>query len=178
MTVEILMAGFGGQGILFATKQIAKSAMVAGRQVTWIPSYGPEARGGTSNCSVIVSDEPIGSPIVTKPDILLALNLQSFDKFVPRIKPGGMLIYDSSLVRKPVGRDDIEAHAIPATQLASNHGIAGAANVIMLGRLISITGLFDPEEFKSHLVEGIPDSRAQMRENNIKAFEIGYGYKE
>ena len=170
------MAGFGGQGILFATRQLAKAALAADRQVTWIPSYGPEARGGTSNCSVIISDEPIGSPIVTRPDVLLALNLQSFDKFVPRIKPGGTLIYDSSLVHKTTERTDIAVHEIPATALASDNGLQGSANIVMLGRLLAVTGLFDPDEFKSLLVDGIPESRAAMREINAKAFDMGYSY--
>lgn len=176
MTTEILMAGFGGQGILFATKQLAKAALAADLQVTWIPSYGPEARGGTSNCSVIISDEQIGSPIVVHPDILIALNLQSFDKFCPRIKPGGMLIVDSSLVGKKTERTDITVYEVPATALASEQGLTGSANIIMLGKLLAVTGLFERDEFVSHLVEGIPDSRAAMREINKKAFEIGYHY--
>ncbi len=176
MTTEILMAGFGGQGILFATKQLAKAALAADRQVTWIPSYGPEARGGTSNCSVIISDEQIGSPIVVHPDILIALNLQSFDKFCLRIKPGGMLIVDSSLVGKKTERTDITVYEVPATALASEQGLTGSANIIMLGKLLAVTGLFERDEFVTHLVEGIPESRAAMREINRKAFEIGYHY--
>lgn len=176
MTTEILMAGFGGQGILFATKQLAKSALATDKMVTWIPSYGPEARGGTSNCSVIISDTPIGSPIVTSPDILIALNLQSFDKFVSKIKPGGTLIVDSSLVNKKTERTDIKVYEVPATALASENGLTGSANIIMLGKLLAVTGIFGRDEFVGHLVEGIPESRAAMRENNKKAFEIGFGY--
>lgn len=168
------MAGFGGQGILFATKQLAKSALAADRMVTWIPSYGPEARGGTSNCSVIISDTPIGSPIVNRPDILIALNLQSFDKFVSKVKPGGILIYDSSLISKKPERSDIKEYGVPATTLASDNGLTGSANIIMLGKLMAVTKLFGHDEFAGHLVEGIPESRAAMRENNKKAFEIGY----
>ena len=177
MTSEILMAGFGGQGILFATKQLALFGLAKEKQVTWIPSYGPEARGGTSNCSVIISDQPIGSPIVSSPDILIAMNLQSFDKFCPRVNPGGLLILDSSLVNKETERTDIKISRIPATALASDGGLTGSANIIMLGRLLALTGIFDAEDFISSLVAGIPESRAAMRDINKKAFEIGYSYK-
>ncbi len=161
---------------MFATKLLAKAALAADKKVTWIPSYGPEARGGTSNCSVIISDAPIGSPIVTRPDILIALNLQSFDKFVPKLNPGGILLYDSSLIAKKPERDDIKVYEIPATALASDNGLTGAANIIMLGKLIAVTGLFERDDFAAHLVDGIPESRAAMRESNKKAFEIGNNY--
>ena len=119
MTKSLLLAGFGGQGILFAAKQIAALGMDLGKNVTWLPSYGPESRGGTSNCSVIISDEEIGSPIVNRPDCLVVFNLPSFDKFINAVAPGGEVFIDSTLVSRECERDDIKAHYIPATGLAA-----------------------------------------------------------
>lgn len=174
---NILLAGFGGQGILFAGKQIVIAGMKSGKNVSWLPSYGPEMRGGTCNCSVIVEDEPIGSPLVTKPDILLAFNTPSFDKFEKAVVKGGMLFVDSSLVGKRSERDDIQSFYIPATELASDNGMTGMANVIMLGYIIKKTGLFTEEYFKECLTSGIPASKAHLADANRKAFEIGYNYE-
>ena len=137
---NILLAGFGGQGILFAGKQIVLAGMRSGKYVSWLPSYGPEMRGGTCNCSVIVEDEPIGSPLVTKPDILLAFNTPSFDKFESKVVKGGMLFVDSSLVSKKSEREDIQSFYIPATELANENDLTGMANVIMLGYIVKKTG--------------------------------------
>ena len=178
MLKRIFIAGFGGQGVLFSGKQIAKNGMSKGLEVTWLPCYGPESRGGTSYCSVIVSDGEIGCPIISTPDILFAYNLPSLDKFENNVVPGGMIFVDSALIGRKCKREDIEAHYIPATQLASDNGVTGGANVIMLGYFIKLTGMFDKEEFKAHLVEGIPESKAALIENNKKAFEIGYNYTE
>ncbi len=174
---NILLAGFGGQGILFAGKQIVLAGMKLGKNVSWLPSYGPEMRGGTCNCSVIVEDEPIGSPLVTKPDILLAFNTPSFDKFESKVVKGGMLFVDSSLVSKKSERDDIKAYYIPATELADENGLPGMANVIMLGFIVKKTGLFDEEFFKESLNSGIPASKAHLAAANHKALEIGFGYE-
>ncbi len=178
MTTKILIAGFGGQGVLFAGKQIAKMGMEKDMQVSWLPSYGPEMRGGTANCSVIVSDdEEIGSPIVNIPDILLSFNIQSFDKFEKSIASGGILLADSTLISKKSERNDIKAVYIPATELASENDLQGGANVIMLGKLIAETQLFDKDEFIEHMVSSIPQSKAKLIENNRKAFALGYNYK-
>lgn len=178
MTTKILIAGFGGQGVLFAGKQIAKMGMDKDMQVSWLPSYGPEMRGGTANCSVIVSDdEAIGSPIVNVPDILFSFNIQSFDKFESTVAPGGMLFVDSTLVSKKSVRKDIKVFYIPATELASQNDLKGGANVIMLGKFVAESGLFDKEEFIEHMVSSIPASKAQLIANNKKAFDIGYNYK-
>lgn len=174
---NILLAGFGGQGILFAGKQIVLAGMRQGKNVSWLPSYGPEMRGGTCNCSVIVEDEPIGSPLVTKPDILLAFNTPSFDKFEASVVKGGMLFVDSSLVNKKSERDDISCYYIPATELANDNGLTGMANVIMLGYIVKKTGLFTEEYFKESLTSGIPAAKAHLAEVNKKAFEIGFGYE-
>ncbi|MBQ3081121.1 MAG: 2-oxoacid:acceptor oxidoreductase family protein [Clostridia bacterium] len=174
---NILLAGFGGQGILFAGKQIVLAGMRDGKYVSWLPSYGPEMRGGTCNCSVIVEDEPIGSPLVTKPDILLAFNTPSFDKFESKVVKGGMIFVDSSLVNKKSERDDIQAFYIPATELANENDLTGMANVIMLGYIIKKTGLFSEEFFKESLTSGIPAHKAHLAEVNNKALAIGFGYE-
>lgn len=176
MTTKILLAGFGGQGILFAGKQLAKTAMYSDLQVSWLPSYGPEMRGGAANCSVIISDEEIGAPIVTAPDVLIALNLPSFDKFVPTIVEGGLLICDSTLIARECDRTDIRVVRIPATGLASENGIDGFANVIILGQLLKQTGLFDYDMFLDLMVKGIPAAKAALIEKNKKALEIGFNY--
>lgn len=174
---NILLAGFGGQGILFAGKQIAYAGMKSDKEVSWLPSYGPEMRGGTANCSVIVSDEPIGSPLVTEPDILIALNLPSFEKFEDKIKAGGILISDSSLIPKKTERTDITAYYIPATELADENDIRGMANVIMLGKLIKVTGIYDYDYFENVMTGSIPPSKARLIDLNKKALAIGYNHE-
>ncbi len=177
MTTEILLAGFGGQGILFAGKQIAKTAMHGGRDVSWLPSYGPEMRGGAANCSVIISDNEIGSPIINRPDILIAFNLPSYAKFEPKIKEGGILIANSTLIPERSSRNDIKAYYIPATQMSIDHDLEGGANVIILGFLLKITKLFDYDEFVKLMIEGIPASRAQLIKNNQRALRLGFDYQ-
>lgn len=178
MTTNILIAGFGGQGVLFAGKALAKMGMHKGLHVTWLPSYGPEMRGGAANCSVIISDEEIGSPLVPEPDILIALNIPSYDKFEPHIKPGGKLFADSAMIDRRTSRTDIEAHYIPASSLASENGLNGLANVIVLGHLLAKTDLFDYDAFLADLVSGIPASRAALVEGNTKALRLGFDYSE
>jgi len=174
MVKNLLLAGFGGQGILFAAKQIAACAMEKGYNVTWLPSYGPESRGGTSNCSVIISDEPIGSPIVNKPDYLVVFNAPSFDKFIDKVKPEGTAFIDSTLVSAKTEREDITACYLPASEIASQNSLAGAANVVMLGKIMAVTKLFTREEFLAHMEVSIPASKAALMEQNRKAFDIGY----
>ena len=116
---NFLLAGFGGQGILFSGKVIAYSGLMDGKEVSWLPSYGPEMRGGTANCSVCISDDPIGSPLVLSPDVLMAMNLQSFDKFINAVVSGGTAVIDSTLVDKKTERTDITSIYVPATALAS-----------------------------------------------------------
>ncbi len=176
MTTAMLFAGFGGQGILFSGKQMAKSAMYAGKNVSWLPSYGPEMRGGAANCSVIISDEEVGSPLVTNPDVLVAMNLPSYDKFEASVKAGGYLIVDSSLINKKSKRTDIDVCYIPATAIASENHIEGMANVIVLGQLLKLTGLFDYDTFLADMLRGIPESKAALIEKTKKALELGYNY--
>ena len=135
-TTNILFAGFGGQGILFAGKFVAYKGLLEGKHISWLPSYGPEMRGGTANCSVIVSEDPIGSPIVSKPDVLVAMNLPSLDKYENEVVPGGKIFVDSTLIERKVNRTDVDVYYIPATGLASEKGINTLANMIITGKLL------------------------------------------
>lgn len=176
-TTKILIAGFGGQGILFAGKAIAYTGLKADKEVAWLPSYGPEMRGGTANCSVTVSDETIGSPIVDKPDILIAMNLPSLEKYYDETESKGYVIFDSSLIIKQGVRDDVITVGIPATKLASDNGLDGLANMIILGKVIKETGIFTLEQIESSLSQMVPAKKAELLKNNIKAIELGYNYQ-
>lgn len=173
-----LFAGFGGQGILFAGKMLAKVGLELDKQVSWLPSYGPEMRGGTANCSVIIADEPIGSPLVTKPNVLVVLNLPSFEKFEHTIAPSGYLIADSTLIDKKSDRTDINTLYLPASMLASENGLDGLANVIMLGGMLRLTGVVDYAIFEKVLIDSTPKSKPQLAELNAKALALGYNYNE
>ncbi len=175
-TTKILIAGFGGQGILFTGKAMAYTGLKAGMEVSWLPSYGPEMRGGTANCSVTLSDTPIGSPIVDKPDILIAMNLPSLEKYYNETENGGYIIYDSSLISKQGTRDDVVTIGIPATKLASDNGLDGLANMIILGKVIKETNVLTFEQIKDSLSQMVPAKKAALLENNIKAIELGYNY--
>ena len=175
-TYEILLAGFGGQGILFAGKAISYSGMKSGCEVSWIPSYGPEMRGGTCNCSVVVSDELIGCPIVTQPNILIAMNGPSYEKFKNTVVTGGRVLVDSSLVTDKSERDDITFTAVPATQLATDNGYPKLANMILVGKLLKDTGFVDYEDFKKSLSDIIPESKKALLETNLKAVDLGYNF--
>ncbi len=177
MTTTMIFAGSGGQGIQFSGKQMAKTGMYMDKNVTFLPSYGPEMRGGTSNCTVIVSDEEIGSPSVQTPDLVIAMNLPSYDKFEPKVKAGGTIFVDSTLIDKKSEREDINAVYIPATGLANDNGLAGFANVILLGKILKVTGIFDYEAFTNFLVSSIPATKAALIEKNKKALELGYTYE-
>jgi len=177
MTTRFIFAGSGGQGIQFSGKQMAKTGMHIDKNVTFLPSYGPEMRGGTSNCTVVISDEEIGSPSVTNPDILVAMNLPSYDKFESKIAAGGMLFCDSTLVDKKSDRTDIKAFYVPATAMANENGLSGFANVILIGQILKVTDIFDYEDFKSYLLSGIPETKAALIEKNAKALDLGYNYE-
>ena len=151
MTYEILLAGFGGQGILFAGKLLAYCALFEGKEISWLPSYGPEMRGGKCNCSVCISDEPIGSPQVLEPDLLVVLNGPSFDAFIPTVKPGGKAFIDCSMVDAKTDRTDIETFYVPATQLADDNNLLKGANIVLLGKLLAETGIFSFETVRKAL---------------------------
>ena len=177
MTTTMIFAGSGGQGIQFSGKQMAKTGMHMDKNVTFLPSYGPEMRGGTSNCTVVISDEEIGSPSVSTPDIVVAMNLPSYDKFEPAVAKGGMIFVDSTLVEKKSARDDIKAVYVPATAMANDNDLSGFANVILLGQILKVTGIFDYTEFKDFLLSGIPAAKTALIEKNEKALELGYSYE-
>ena len=173
MTYETIMAGFGGQGLLFSGKVLAHAALIEGRELSWLPSYGPEMRGGTCNCSVIVSDEPVGSPIIAHPNVLMVMNEPSIDKFEPAVAAGGTVFVDSSLISRKVARDDVEAVYIPATEMAKDMGAAGLANMILLGKILSVLGEDAPESIDAALKKVISAKRADMMEVNLRALKLG-----
>ncbi len=175
-TSKILIAGFGGQGILFSGKALAFTGLKAGMEVSWLPSYGPEMRGGTANCSVTLSDTPIGSPIVDKPDVLIAMNLPSLEKYLFETEKGGYIVYDSSLISKQVERADVSIYGIPATKLASDNGLSGLANMIIMGKAIKETGVLTLDQLKNSLAQMVPAKKAELLEKNIKAIELGYNF--
>ncbi len=176
-TKQILIAGFGGQGILFAGKFLAYAGLMEGKELSWLPSYGPEMRGGTANCSVILSDSPVGSPIVNNPDILIAMNLPSLDKYEDAVVSGGQIFVDSSLIGRKVIRSDVEVHYIPATQLASDEELNGLANMIMVGKLIKESGAIDYADVEKTMEKVISAKHKNLFDFNLKAINIGYNYK-
>lgn len=176
MYTQILIAGFGGQGILFAGKVLAYKGLTEDKQISWLPSYGPEMRGGTANCSVIVSDTPVGSPIVSEPDILIAMNLPSLEKYEGAVVPGGHVFVDSFLINEKVNRDDVSVHYIPATKIARDMGIPTLANMIILGKVIKETGVISMDGLKDALAKTVSAKHADLIEVNLKAIEAGYNY--
>ena len=177
MTHQILIAGFGGQGVLFAGKFLAYKGLVQDKQVSWLPSYGPEMRGGTASCSVIVSDTPVGSPIVSNPDVLVAMNLPSLDRFESAVVPGGIIFADSTLIARDIERKDVKLVKIPATQMASDNGTPTLANMILLGKILKELGQFDVEKVEAALRKVISAKRADMLEVNLKAMQLGADYE-
>ena len=172
-TTQFLFSGFGGQGILFAGKFIAYKGLTDGKQVSWLPSYGPEMRGGTASCSVIVSDEPVGSPIVSKPDVLVAMNLPSLDKFESTVVPGGIIFMDSTLIDREVTRTDVTVYKVPATRLAGENNMPTLANMILLGKILSVLGEDAPESIDAALKKVLSAKRADMMEVNLRALKLG-----
>lgn len=175
-TIKILFAGFGGQGILFAGKLLATAALIAGKQLSWLPSYGPEMRGGTANCGVILSDKAIASPIVDKPDILIAMNTPSVQKYLCRTVAGGKIFYDSSLIGEAVKCDDAAVFSIPATKMASENSLEGLANMIMIGKLVKESGIVSYDQLEKAMKNVVPAKKKNLLELNMKAVGLGYNY--
>ena len=171
---QIVFAGFGGQGILFSGKFLANGALLEDHQVSWLPSYGPEMRGGTANCSVIISDSPIGSPIIAEPDVLVAMNNPSFDKYEELIVPGGKAFIDSSLITRKAVRTDIDAYYIPATKTASDNGLDSLANMVIIGKLIKETGVISWGNAETLVKKIVPAKREELVALNLKALSLGY----
>ena len=178
MTNQILIAGFGGQGVLFAGKLLAYKGMYENKELSWLPSYGPEMRGGTANCSVIISDTPVGSPIVDKPDVLMVMNLPSLDKYENAVTKGGKIFVDSSFIERKVERSDVDAYYIPATKMAAEAGVPTLANMILLGKLIKETGAVDFDGLEDVFKKIVSAKRADLIGANLKALELGYNYKD
>ncbi len=176
MTNSVIIAGFGGQGVLFAGKFLAYKGLFEGKEISWLPSYGPEMRGGTANCTVIVSDEPVGSPIVADPDIVVAMNLPSFDKYENAVKAGGCIFADSTLIAKKTDRADVKAFYIPATQMAKDMGIPTLANMILMGKIIKETGIVSFDGMLDSLKKVVSAKKADLVDINLKALEAGYNY--
>ena len=173
MTTQILIAGFGGQGILFSGKFLAYEGLIEGKELSWLPSYGPEMRGGTCNCSVVISDDPIGSPLVTQPDVLVAMNRPSLEKFVNAVVPGGMILVDSSMVDIKVERDDVKVFYIDATKIADENNMKSCAIIILIGKMFKEIGFLNKDVVNDAVKKVIPAKKAAMIELNLKAIEIG-----
>lgn len=169
----ILLAGFGGQGILFAGKVIAYAGLSENREVSWLPSYGPEMRGGTANCSVTISDEPICSPLIINPSVLVAMNTPSLDKFIGNVQPGGVVFVDSTLISEKVERTDVTVHYVPATGLANEKGLKGLANMIIVGKMLKEIGFAKYDSVIAGLKKSVPPRKANLIDSNIKAINIG-----
>ena len=167
--LNMVFAGFGGQGVLFAGKVVAYAGLIEGRELSWLPSYGPEMRGATANCSVCLSDEAIGSP----PNVLVAMNRPSLEKFVNEVEPGGVILLDSSLIDVQVERDDVTTYYVPASTLAEENGLKGLANIILVGKLFKEVGFCSEETLDKALQKCIPARKASMLDFNRKAIEIG-----
>lgn len=176
MTTQILIAGFGGQGVLFAGKLLAYKGLVDGKQLSWLPSYGPEMRGGTANCSVILSDDPVGSPIVSHPDVLIAMNLPSLEKYEDSVVPGGMILVESTLIEKKVTRDDVKVFYVPATRMAQEMGAPTLANMVMVGKLIRECEAVNDGHIEETLHKVVSARHQDLFDINKKAIQAGMDY--
>ncbi len=173
MHEEIIFSGFGGQGALFAGQLLAYAAVDHGEQVTWIPSYGPEMRGGTAHCTVVLSDMPIGSPMVRHPGMVVALNLPSFQKYESLVKPGGLLVYNSSLMDARPARADIQYCAVPANEIADRLGNARMANVVLLGALLAVKEILPLAAVEAALDAHLSSRQRQFLAANKEALRAG-----
>jgi len=171
MQLETFFAGFGGQGIMSIGQFLAKTAMQEGQQVVWLPSYGPEMRGGTAYCTVVISDEPIGSPIITNPKALVVLNRPSMDKFAPRVKPGGTIIVNSSLITVTSERDDVDELLVPANDIAIECGSPRSTNMVMLGAFVGRTGIVEIKHLKAFVSKKF---KGKVADVNVNAMMAGH----
>ena len=176
-TTQILIAGFGGQGVLFAGKFLAYKGLTEDLQVSWLPSYGPEMRGGTANCSIILSETPVGSPIITTPDVLIAMNLPSLQKYMDTVAPGGQIYVDSTLIEEKVTRTDVSVFYIPATQMARDAQIPSLANMILIGHLLQNNSELSFNGTEAAVSKLVPPKKAGLVELNMKALTLGKDYQ-
>lgn len=173
MEYNMIFSGFGGQGVLLAGQLIAEAGMKNNKNVSWMPSYGPEMRGGVANCSVVVSDDQIGAPIISSPDILVAMNKPSVDAFINKVKPGGYLIYNSSLISEKPIRDDINIIALPANDIASELGVAKVANMPIIGVVLKLVDFFSKDDIAQVMLKKFGESKKSLIDLNLKAIDMG-----
>jgi 2-oxoglutarate ferredoxin oxidoreductase subunit gamma len=176
MQTEVVFAGFGGQGVLFAGQMLAFAGMDAGKEVTWMPSYGPEMRGGTANCQVIVADEEIGSPLVRFPKAAVVMNLPSLDKYEALLAPGGVLIINASLVNRGATRTDIDSLMIPANEIAETIGNRRLTNMVLLGALLEKLPILPPGAIEDALQNHLPERHRRLLPSNLEALRQGAAY--
>jgi 2-oxoglutarate ferredoxin oxidoreductase subunit gamma len=176
MQTELILSGFGGQGIMFAGQILSYAAMDAGREVTWIPSYGPEMRGGTANCTVVIADDEIGSPVVKNPDAALAMNLPSLDKYESLVKPGGVLVVNSSMVDRAPQRKDIRAIAVPCNDIAEELGNSRLANMVAVGALVAGSGVLSVDDIEAALNTHMPGRHTPLLPKNVEAIRRGAAF--
>ena len=177
MTHSYLIAGFGGQGLLFAGKFLAYKGLLENKEVSWLPSYGPEMRGGTASCSVIIGDEPVGSPIVEHPNVLMVMNLPSLNRYEQAVQPGGTIFVDSTLVERKVERSDVKAIYVPATRLSVENNMTTLANMILTGKILEEMGEFDADGVQAALKKVVSAKHPEMFDLNLKALQIGRDFK-
>jgi len=176
MQSEVIIAGFGGQGVLFAGQILAFAGMDQGKEVTWMPSYGPEMRGGTANCTIVIADEEIGSPTVRNPKAAMVLNLPSLEKYEPLVSQGGVLIINSSLVNRGATRTDIDALLIPAQEIAETIGNRRLMNIVMLGALLQKLPILSLEAIEQALDHHLPERHRRLLPSNIQALRQGAAF--
>ncbi|MBM3152188.1 MAG: 2-oxoacid:ferredoxin oxidoreductase subunit gamma [Chloroflexi bacterium] len=176
MQTEIFVAGFGGQGIMFAGQVISYAAMDKGREVTWIPSYGPEMRGGTANCTVVIADEEIGSPLVQNPPAALVMNLPSLDKYEPAVKPGGLLVVNGSMVDREVQRRDIASVSVPCNEIAEELGNRRLATMVAIGALLELLPILERKDIEATLAAHMPGRHKHLLPSNYEALKRGAEY--
>lgn len=172
---KIIIAGFGGQGVLSLGQFLAYSAMTGGKEVSWLPSYGPEMRGGTANCSVIISDAPVAAPVISKPNLLVAMNKPSLIKFMDKVESEGTILINSSLIDTKIERKDVKVYYIPANELAIQCGTIKAANIIMLGAINKICNILPDDKIYEGIKYGF-SKKPQLIDSNIKTYHFGYDY--
>jgi len=173
MDMQLIVAGFGGQGVLLMGQLMAYTGMLDGKEVSWMPAYGPEMRGGSANCSVVISDEPVGSPKIEDADVVIAMNRPSMDLFEKSIVPGGLLLYNSSLIDVKPSRTDIRVVAVPCNEIADRLGSSRVANMVMLGALLECTKAFDTELLVESLRHKLGAKKEKLIPLNRQAIEEG-----
>ncbi len=178
MNHQVIIAGFGGQGVMLMGRLLAYSAMLEGKNVSWLPSYGPEMRGGTANCMVIVSDKEVASPLITAPSALVAMNLPSLHKFQDDVKPGGLIIYNSSLIEEKPTRTDVTVIAVPCNDIAAELGNSRVANIVALGTLLNHTQACDKSAVLESLKKALPERHHHLLPLNELALDRGLTFQE